>query len=153
MERKVFIKALERSLRCKCFGLTSVDIINKELFNDEETHTLVFYFFDGFAYCPNYNGKKYMIRDLPRLDYFKDHPTEAKEILEDFSLTDVKEISPYMVSVYYGTISEEGEASKEDLDIDYEEEEKLYEEKEEKEVNEAENKSESEDNSQALAVK
>lgn len=151
MERKDFIKALERSLRCKCFGLTSVDVVNKELFNDEEIHTLVFYFFDGFAYCPNYNGKKYMIKNLPRLDYFKDHPTEAKEILEDFSITDVKDISPYMVSVYYGTISEEGEASEEDLEIDYEAEEKLYETKEEEEK--LENKSETEDKSQVPAIK
>ena len=139
---KKFLEGLKRSFRCKCSGIVTLQVEDNVLFGDNEIHEIPFYFFDGFAYCPNYNNKVYMIKNMPMVKYFVEHPTEAKEIMEEFKITETKDITPIMVSAFYGQITEEGDSEEEDLNIDYEAEEKRIEDensaKEEKSEQEAE---------------
>ena len=135
MSRKTLLEGLKRATRNKCYGIARISYENEELFGDKETHDLHFYVYDGFAYCPNYNGKVYMIKDLPRLEYFKTYREEADDILKEFGVKYVSEMTPFMIIKYYGHITCEGEAYEEDLNIDYDEEDRLLELEEEKAKN------------------
>ena len=127
MSKKKLLEALKRATRDKCFGLAKILYTNKDVFGDEDEHELYFFIFDGFGYCPNYEGKVYMIKDLPRLQYFKDHKEEADDILTEFNIKEINEITPFMIAKFYGHITCEGNTSEEDLNINYEEEDKLLE--------------------------
>ena len=127
MSKKNLIAGLKRSTRGKCYGLTKVQITKEELFHDKNEHELYFFVFDGFAYCPNYNGKVYMVKDLPRRQYFIDHKEEAEDILKENDIKAVTDITPFMILQFYGNITEEGNTHEEDLNINYDEEDKMLE--------------------------
>lgn len=116
---KKFIDGLKRAFRCKVEEVGSLVVKDVNLFGDEEEHTMFFFFFDGFAYCPNYNGKSYIIKNLPRKQYFIEHKKEAETILKELDLKESKELSPFDIAIYYGNITEFGEAVEEDLTLDF----------------------------------
>ena len=110
--------AIARAMGSKCYDISNLIINDTVLMGDEEDHSIPFYFYDGFAYCPNYNGKVYMIKDLPKIEYFVKHSSEAKDLIEEFKLGKTSELTPYQIAIYYGTVTMEGDAKEEDLNYD-----------------------------------
>lgn len=102
------MKYLDIKSLTKIYGkvteVQSLLIKDVDLFGDEEQHEMTFFFFDGFCLCPNYNGKVYYM-SLPKVEYFYTHKDEAAKILEEANLTDVKDILPYDISIFYGELA------------------------------------------------
>lgn len=58
--------------------------LSDPIFGDDEKHVLDFDLFDGFAVCPNYKGKMY-IMEYPKLEFMKiakNIEQNAREYLE-----------------------------------------------------------------------
>lgn len=91
----------------------SLAITSEELFGDKEKRVLDFVFYNGFAFCPNFEGKAYYF-EYPLLNYFTSHPNEAKDVMNAADLKDEKEITPYAISLLYGEVKVFGDAEDED---------------------------------------
>lgn len=114
---KKLIYSLQKTMG-KLTQVSDLIIVDKNLFGDEEEHTLTWCFFDGFAYCPNYQGKSYVIKNLPKVSYFKANADDAKTMLENNNLTSVNDLTPFIIAQYYGTITELSKAEDEDFNLE-----------------------------------
>lgn len=117
----------------------SLAITSEELFGDKNKRVMDFIFYNGFAFCPNFEGKSYYF-EYPLLNYFTSHPNEAKDVMNAADLKDEKEITPYAISLLYGEVKEFGEAEDDDAisflerDIPKKDENNLEEKKDDKVV-------------------
>lgn len=117
----------------------SLAITSEELFGDKDKRVMDFIFYNGFAFCPNFEGKSYYF-EYPLLNYFTSHPNEAKDVMNVADLKDEKEITPYAISLLYGEVKEFGEAEDDDAisflerDIPKKDEDKTEEKKDDKVV-------------------
>ena len=117
----------------------SLAITSEELFGDKDKRVMDFIFYNGFAFCPNFEGKSYYF-EYPLLNYFTSHPNEAKDVMNAADLKDEKEITPYAISLLYGEVKEFGEAEDDDAisflerDIPKKDEDKTEEKKDDKVV-------------------
>ena len=83
MER-ITIEELENMVHDKFVCTCSIKLSNP-LFGDNKKHELVFDIFDGFAYCPSYNGKEYYAV-YPKKKFVESSKVMGKELREFLEL-------------------------------------------------------------------
>ena len=80
-------------------------ITNSQLFNDENPHTLVFDFYDGFGFCENYENKRYYI-SYPLISFFKNRKEVTQEVINNASKDTDKEeeLTPFNIALTFGEV-------------------------------------------------
>lgn len=82
MAERISIKDLEKMMQTKYVCTQKIKLADKVL-GDSKKHILEFDIFDGFAYCPNYDGKEYYML-FPKKEFInlsKDMQKTAREFL------------------------------------------------------------------------
>lgn len=79
------IKDFEKATQSKFVSSQKIKLADP-IFGDDNHHILQFDIFDGFAICPDYNGKTYYM-EYPKLEFMK----IAREYLELDNHTALKE--------------------------------------------------------------
>jgi hypothetical protein len=98
MER-IPIEDLEKMTQTKYLSTQDVRIIDEAL-GDEEEHELRFDIFDGFAYCPDFNGKE-VYMNFPTLAFIRKSADSQQRLREFLGLTDTEEIRvEHIMSAY-----------------------------------------------------
>ena len=66
-----------------------------------------FTIFDGFAYCPDFNGKEYTLT-FPKLEFIEDSIDMQKQIREKLNLDDSDKISALSILQVFNEMTEDG---------------------------------------------
>ena len=90
MER-ISIEDLEKMTHEKFVCTCSIKL-SDDIFGDKNKHTLKFDIFDGFAYCPNYNGKEYYMI-YPKKKFVEESKVMSKELKEFLELDEAATIT------------------------------------------------------------
>lgn len=90
MER-ISIEDLEKMTQTKYVCTLKIKL-SDEIFGDTEKHILEFDIFDGFAYCPNHNGKEYFM-NYPKKKFVEDSTTMSKEVRDFMELDEHEPIT------------------------------------------------------------
>ena len=86
------IKDFEKATQSKFVSSQKIKLADP-IFGDNKQHILQFDIFDGFAICPDYNGKTYFM-EYPKLEFMKiakEIEDNAREYLELDEHTPLKE--------------------------------------------------------------
>ena len=99
-KQRLSIEELEFMCQSKHLDTSEICGIEDELLG-EGKHNMIFDIFDGFAYCPEYNGKEYYM-EYPKLELIKDADVMQRSIRDSIGLSEDEEITiQHILSVYY----------------------------------------------------
>lgn len=100
--KRLTIEEIEQMTKSKFVCKQKMRIID-EFFGDDKSHTLEFELFDGFAYCPSFNGKE-VFMNYPRTEYFKLGKDLEKDLRDYLKLSETEEITVQHIMSAYNII-------------------------------------------------
>ena len=102
MNKQKFTKEELEKMYGKCISTVSFSI-DDEIFKDGKVHTLTFDVYDGFAYCPDYNGEEYIMQ-YPQIAFIKVSDKMSEMIREYNEMEKDAQITPLEVINTYGKL-------------------------------------------------
>ena len=96
------VEDFEKATQSKFVSRQKIKLADPIL-GDNKKHILKFDLFDGFAFCPDYNGKSYFMV-YPKLEFMKIAKEIEKEAREYLELDEHTPLSVENVLVAYNTL-------------------------------------------------
>lgn len=77
--------------------------LSDNIFGDNKKRIMEFHIFDGFAYCPNFEGKEYFMK-YPKKDFVKISKDMEKGVREFLELNEHQPLTETDILVTYNTL-------------------------------------------------
>ena len=77
--------------------------LSDNIFGDNKKRIMEFHIFDGFAYCPNFEGKEYFMK-YPKKDFVKISKEMEKGVREFLELNEHQPLTETDILVTYNTL-------------------------------------------------
>ena len=102
MKRRITIVELEKMTQSK-YVCTQRLKLSDNIFGDNNKRIMEFDIFDGFAYCPNFEGKEYFMK-FPKKDFIKLSKEMEQGVREYLEYNEHQPLTETDILVTYNTL-------------------------------------------------